>query len=158
VKYTKVPLSNAALLARWQEKGLAVPSVIAAERALNFIGYFRLRGYALSLMISTPAGRMFQPEVSFEDVIARYEFDRVLRRITLGQLERIAVAVLGRSSSRSLAACADLAAQYLRSSRTCVESSLCRPAGCSSPSRGTFQRSAKLLLFGGRHAAVLKGS
>ncbi|MBO1014589.1 Abi family protein [Achromobacter sp. SD115] len=93
MRYTKVPLSNAALLARWQDKGLAVPCVMAAERALNFVGYFRLRGYALSLMISTPAGRMFQPGVRFEDVIARYEFDRVLRRTTLGQLERIEVAV-----------------------------------------------------------------
>lgn len=93
MKYAKLPLSNADLLARWRGKGLTVSNVGDAERALSFVGYFRLRGYALSLMTPTPAGRMFLPGVSFEDVIVRYEFDRVLRRITLGQLEQIEVAV-----------------------------------------------------------------
>lgn len=93
VKYNKPALSNADLLARWQAKGLAVASAAEAERALNFIGYFRLRGYALPLMTRTPTGRQFNPGVTFADILARYELDRDLRRITLGQLERIEVAV-----------------------------------------------------------------
>lgn len=93
MKYAKVPLSNADLLARWQGKGMTVPCTVDAVRALNYVGYFRLRGYALSLMTPSPAGRVFLPGVSFEDVLVRYEFDRGLRRITLGQLERIEVAV-----------------------------------------------------------------
>jgi abortive infection bacteriophage resistance protein len=93
VKYAKAALSNADLLARWQAKGLAVPNPADAERALRFIGYFRLRGYALALMDASPAGRVFRAGTRFEDVIARYELDRELRRITLGQLERIEVAI-----------------------------------------------------------------
>lgn len=93
VKYNKPALSNAELLARWQSKGLAVPSPAEAERALNFIGYFRLRGYALPLMTPMSTGRQFKPGVAFDDILARYELDRDLRRITLGQLERIEVAV-----------------------------------------------------------------
>jgi len=93
VKYTKVPLSNADLLARWQAKGLAISNVVDAERALSFIGYFRLRGYAVPVMNTTQAGRVFHPGTRFEDILARYEFDRELRRITLSQLERIEVAV-----------------------------------------------------------------
>lgn len=93
MKYSKPALSNADLLARWQAKGLAIPLPADAERALTFIGYFRLRGYALSLMMPTPSGRQFAAGIRFEDILARYEFDRELRRITLGQLERIEVAV-----------------------------------------------------------------
>lgn len=93
MKYSKPALSNGDLLARWQAKGLGVPDAGEAERALNFIGYFRLRGYALPLMTHTPAGRLFKAGVGFSDILARYELDRELRRITLGQLERIEVAV-----------------------------------------------------------------
>jgi abortive infection bacteriophage resistance protein len=93
VKYAKAACSNADLLARWQAKGLKVPEVDEAMRALHFVGYFRLRGYALALMDVTSAGRVFRRDVCFDDVIARYELDRELRRITLGQIERIEVAV-----------------------------------------------------------------
>ncbi len=93
MKYNKPALSNAALLARWQAKGLTVANPADAERALNFIGYFRLRGYALPLMTPTPAGRQFKPGTTFDEILARYELDRDLRRITLGQLERIEIAV-----------------------------------------------------------------
>jgi abortive infection bacteriophage resistance protein len=93
VRYNKLALSSAQLLARWQTKGLVVPSPVDAERALNFIGYFRLRGYALPLMTPTPSGRQFKPGASIGDILARYELDRDLRRITLGQIERIEVAV-----------------------------------------------------------------
>lgn len=93
MKYSKPALSNADLLARWKAKGLAVSNPADAERALSFIGYFRLRGYALPLMDTTPAGRVFKAGVTFQDILARYELDRDLRRITLGQLERIEVAV-----------------------------------------------------------------
>lgn len=94
MKYSKTALSNADLLARWQAKGLQIPDAAAALRALTFIGYFRLRGYALPLMQSLPNGsRVFKAGTSFTDILARYELDRDLRRITLGQLERIEVAV-----------------------------------------------------------------
>lgn len=94
MKYSKTALSNADLLARWQAKGLQIPDSGAALRALTFVGYFRLRGYALPLMQSLPDGsRVFRTGTSFADILARYELDRDLRRITLGQLERIEVAV-----------------------------------------------------------------
>lgn len=93
MKYAKPALTDPQLLARWQSKGLHVADPAAAERALRFIGYFRLRGYALSLMQAGPTGRVFKPGVRFEDILARYELDRELRQITLAQLERIEVAV-----------------------------------------------------------------
>ena len=94
MKYSKTALSNADLLARWQAKGLQVPDLDTARRALTFIGYFRLRGYALPLMRTEPNGsRVFQAGARFPDILSRYELDRDLRRITLGQLERIEVVV-----------------------------------------------------------------
>lgn len=94
MRYAKPALSNADLLVRWQTKGLAIPDMGAAQRALHFVGYFRLRGYALPLMLRQPDGsRVFKAGASFTDILARYELDRDVRRITLGQLERIEVAV-----------------------------------------------------------------
>ena len=94
MKYSKAALPIADLLARWRAKGLHIPDTAAAERALTFVGYFRLRGYALPLMQQQPSGNpVFKAGVSFADILARYELDRDLRRITLGQLERIEVAM-----------------------------------------------------------------
>lgn len=94
MKYAKPALSNNDLLARWQGKGLSVSDLDKARRALSFVGYFRLRGYALPLMHALPDGsRVFNAGATFADILARYELDRDLRRITLGQLERIEVAV-----------------------------------------------------------------
>ncbi len=92
MKYTKTAMPAATLLARWLSKGLTVANPDTALRALTFIGYFRLRGYALPLMQPTPTGRVFKPGVRFEDILARYELDRDVRRIVLGQLERVEVA------------------------------------------------------------------
>ncbi len=94
MKYDKVARPDADLLARWQEKGLHVPNPDDALRALTFVGYFRLRGYALPLMRSMPnGGRVFKAGVSFPDILARHDFDRDLRNITLEWLGRIEVAV-----------------------------------------------------------------
>ena len=94
MKYNKPALSNTELLTRWQTKGLQIPNTDTALRALTFIGYFRLRGYALPLMQSQNDGsRIFKAKTSFSDILARYELDRDLRRITLGQLERIEIAI-----------------------------------------------------------------
>ena len=93
MKYGKPALGNEDLLARWQAKGLLVEQPTDARRALAFVGYFRLRGYALPSMMNSPEGRKFKSGTTFDTVMARYEIDRELRRITLGQLERIEVAV-----------------------------------------------------------------
>lgn len=88
VKYGKPALDNANLLALLQEKGLLVDQPIEAQRALDFIGYFRLRGYALPSMSATPSGRRFKPGTTFDTVLARYELDRELRRITHASAHR----------------------------------------------------------------------
>jgi hypothetical protein len=60
--------------------------VFALAGSLIFIGYFRLRGYALPLMRLEPdGGRVFNCGTSFLDILARYELDRDLGRVTLGQ-------------------------------------------------------------------------
>lgn len=93
MRYTKAALPSPQLIARWQAKGLAIADIAAAERALTFVGYFRLRGYALALMQPSPTGRIFVAGATFDNILACYELDRDLRRIVLGQLERIEVAV-----------------------------------------------------------------
>ena len=89
VKYNKPALSNADLLARWQIR--TVPSAQTQNDALNFIGFFPAAG----LCPAADDARLWAPvqAATFDDIPARYELDRDLRRITLGQLERIEVAV-----------------------------------------------------------------
>ena len=93
MKYQKPALSIAEQLALWQAKGLVIADIPAAERALTFIGYFRLRGYALPFMQTTPQGRQFFPGTTLERILINYDFDRELRIIILRELEKIEVAV-----------------------------------------------------------------
>lgn len=42
MRYTKAALPSPQLIARWRAKGLVIADIAAAERALTFVGYFRL--------------------------------------------------------------------------------------------------------------------
>ncbi len=93
MQYTKAALSIPDQVNRWRAKGLVITDQAAAERALTFVGYFRLRGYALPFMQSTPTGRQFNSGTTFEQITELCEFDRELRVLILRELERIEVAV-----------------------------------------------------------------
>ncbi len=93
MQYKKSALSNTELLSRLESKGLIIDAPDVAMRALDFIGYFRLRGYALPFMYPTSEGKKFTSGITFNDILLRYEFDRDLRRLVLGQLESIEIAV-----------------------------------------------------------------
>ena len=97
MQYTKTALDIPSILARLEHKGLVISDRVAATRALTFIGYFRLKGYALRLMDQAPAGfahgsRVFKPGTTFDDLLGLYEFDRSLRIMLMEQLDRIEVA------------------------------------------------------------------
>jgi len=92
--FVKTATSTADQLLHLQAKGL-VPWATAthasnAHRALNFIGFHRLLIYMRPLQ--DPATKQFHPNVTFEDILALYDFDRKLRLVCLDAIERIEVA------------------------------------------------------------------
>jgi abortive infection bacteriophage resistance protein len=68
---------------------------------LGSVGYFRLKGYTYPFREvdpSNPERRLdtFRPSTRFEDVWARYAFDRRLRLLVMDAIERIEIAVRSR--------------------------------------------------------------
>ena len=70
----------------------------AAARPLMQINYYRLRAYWLPFEDAAPAPgeHAFKPGTRFEDVIGFYEFDRRLRLLVMGAVERVEVSVRAR--------------------------------------------------------------
>lgn len=86
------------------ERGLTVSDPAAAKHHLEYIGYYRLSGYALPLQTGGrgPNRHIFKPNSTFEAVLDRYIFDRKLRLLVMDAVERIEIAVRA-SLSNSIA-------------------------------------------------------
>lgn len=92
-KYSKSITEQIALL---ESRGLRIGDRAAAERALRFISYYRLRAYWLYFEADPLDGsHQLRSGTTLEAVLALYEFDRELRLIVLDAMERIEVAVRG---------------------------------------------------------------
>jgi Abortive infection bacteriophage resistance protein len=72
---------------------LAIPDMGRARRYLQYISYYRLAAYGRPYHISGEEDHIFQPGVTFDDVLDLYIFDRKLRLHILDAIERIEVAV-----------------------------------------------------------------
>jgi abortive infection bacteriophage resistance protein len=95
MKYSKPPLDISAQLSRLISIGLHIPDIPGAERALRFIGYFRLKGYFLPFMSQPNPGapRRFAIGTSFDQILDLYQFDRQLRVLFIDEIERLEVAI-----------------------------------------------------------------
>lgn len=93
--FSKPPLTIAEHLAQWQDRGMQILDPIKASRYLSVISYYRLSAYTLPFQLGKGEHR-FHPNVSFEDVLDLYIFDRRLRLLILDAIERIEVALRAR--------------------------------------------------------------
>lgn len=95
MKYSKPALSIPQQIARLQNAGLQIADVVAAERTLQFISYFRLKGYFLPFMACANHGapRAFVPGTTFDEILDLYQFDRRLRVLVMDEIERLEVAI-----------------------------------------------------------------
>lgn len=95
VPYTKPALPPTSLLAHVSARGLCVPDPVAALRAFEYIGYYRLLTYMRPFQRpdSATGVRRFVPGTTFGDVLGLYDFDRSLRLLCLAAVERIEVAL-----------------------------------------------------------------
>ena len=90
--YTKQPLSIADQIARLKAQGLVINDEELAAKTLCEISYFRFAAY-LRPMEADKHTHQFKPGSTFENAVALYEFDNVLRQLLFTAIQRIEVAL-----------------------------------------------------------------
>jgi abortive infection bacteriophage resistance protein len=93
VPYTKPALSYADQLQQLKDRGLIVESDTKALHLLENISYYRLSGYWYPMLAAPKTAHIFKPGSSFNNAFKLYCFDRELRKLILGELEKIEVAI-----------------------------------------------------------------
>jgi abortive infection bacteriophage resistance protein len=93
VKFTKPSLSVQQQIELMKTRGLVISNEAEAAHYLNFIGYYRLSGYAIPLTLKNQNGtHNFKQGVKFQNILDLYRFDRELRLLVMDAIERIEVA------------------------------------------------------------------
>jgi abortive infection bacteriophage resistance protein len=95
---TKVPYKEPALdyagqLKRLKERGLVIENEAKALHLLENISYFRLSGYWYPILAHPKSEKTFKPGSSFNQAFSIYCFDRELRKVVSGELEKIEIAI-----------------------------------------------------------------
>lgn len=91
MQYRKGPLTYAAQLQQLQLRGLHVADPVRASYYLERVGYYRLMGYLFPFR--RPGSDAYEAGATFEEAVARYEFDQVLRSLIMEAICNIEVAV-----------------------------------------------------------------
>ena len=92
MKYTKEPLSFSQQISTLKRRGLYFNDEEKAAHYLSNISYYRLRAYTYPFQNNADADHPFIKEVSFEEIIQLYVFDRRLRLLVFNALEKIEIA------------------------------------------------------------------
>ena len=71
-----------------KSRGLVISDIDFAVRTLQRINYYRLSAYTLSLKKNDK----FYPDITFEHVVALYEFDRRFRYLIMEMVEQVEIA------------------------------------------------------------------
>lgn len=95
MKYNKQALDVDQQIILLESRGLIIPDRDKARQSLQFINYYRLSGYTISFeeVNNGKRGHHYKAGVTFEDVLALYDFDRHLRMLVMDAIERIEVAI-----------------------------------------------------------------
>ena len=89
-KFTKPALLVSDLITFMEGKGLTVADRTKAEKCLTYLGYYRLKIYTRPF---EDTAKKFRNGTTFDQIVAVYEFDRMLRLLCLDAIERIEVAL-----------------------------------------------------------------
>lgn len=93
VPYTKPALNYADQLQQLKNRGLIVENDIKALHLLENISYYRLSGYWYPMLSAPKTAHNFKPGSTFNNAFKLYCFDRELRKLISGELEKIEIAV-----------------------------------------------------------------
>ena len=91
--YAKPPLSIADQIQKWENRGLIITDKEYVARHLSNISFYRFRAYTYPFQNNHLLDQPFRPNITFEQILRYYGFDRELRLIVLDAIERIEVAL-----------------------------------------------------------------
>ena len=96
MKYQKQPTTIQEQISRLERRGLIFNDKPLAARYLGNISYYRLRAYTYPFQNNTDPAldkHFTRNDITFQDIIDLYVFDRRLRTLIFNQLEKVEVAV-----------------------------------------------------------------
>jgi abortive infection bacteriophage resistance protein len=93
MRYTKPPVSIPDQIQKLKDRGLIIPDETDALRYFSNISYYRLRAYTYPYQDNVNPEHPFLENVSMEDIMALYTFDRKLRLLIFDAIEKIEVAL-----------------------------------------------------------------
>jgi abortive infection bacteriophage resistance protein len=93
MKYSKLPITIAEQIEKLKSRGLKFNNEANAESYLSHISYYRLRAYTYPFQDNTNVDQPFNVDISFEQIIELYVFDRRLRLLIFDAIEKIEIAL-----------------------------------------------------------------
>ncbi len=90
--YNKPPLTRKEQIDILKTRGLKINNELRAENYLTNISFYRLRAYTYPFQDNENPNHPFIKDVSFEQIIQLYIFDRRLRLLILNSIEKIEIA------------------------------------------------------------------
>jgi abortive infection bacteriophage resistance protein len=96
MEYNKKPLSIEQQISKLKQRGLVINDETIATNYLSNISYYRLRAYTLPFQDNdNPVNdhQFLRNDITFEDIIDLYCFDRRLRVLIFNALEKIEIAL-----------------------------------------------------------------
>lgn len=93
MNYTKQALTIDKQIGKLKSRGLKIKDEKKVKDYLSNISYYRLRAYTYPFQDNTDPKHPFILDISFEDIIDIYVFDRRLRMLIFNAIEKIEVAV-----------------------------------------------------------------
>ncbi len=91
MKYQKQPLSIAEQIAKLEGRGLLFKDKNLAAKYLSNISYYRLRAYTYPFQDNDDPNmdhQFIREDITFQDIIDLYVFDRRLRSLVFNELEK----------------------------------------------------------------------
>ncbi len=93
MKYKKLPISIPDQVEKLKERGLKFENELKAQHYLSNISYYRLRAYTYPFQDNEKDNQLFNTDISFEQIIELYVFDRKLRLLIFDSIEKIEIAL-----------------------------------------------------------------
>lgn len=93
MKYTKPSINLEQQVELLQKRGLKINDPERAKHYLSNISFYRLRAYTYPYQDNTNPDHPFNTEISFEEIIELYVFDRHLRLLVFDGMEKIEIAL-----------------------------------------------------------------
>ena len=93
MNYDKKPISIAQQIELLKARGLTIHDEGKAASYLANISYYRLRAYTYPFQDNKNTSHPFNLEISFEDIINLYVFDRQFRLLVLDAIEKIEISM-----------------------------------------------------------------